>query len=399
MQSKLNKIPVVFVIMQTGNQANGGIESITAIVEKLQDVAPIIITQLETPVNERWSNANAEVYIWEIPYNVGSSFKHSSWRIKWLRVESWVKTNYQMYGLLQRTSAQIVHCNDGWGLWHTVFGARLARAKVIYNIRDTKPPDQQYGWHWQIFIRLAHHILVLSKDMKEKLRNRISYLQRHPIKTSYIYSIVNFTDTVSNSSLAQDTLRNVPDIAENEIRLGIVAMFNYKKAQLDFIRYAAPYLSHSDKQIKVFFLGDFDPVGNEYARLCQQEVEQLGLENIIEFVGFTPNIEEWYRIIDIVVVASRYEGLARCMIESISCGTPVVSFDVTSAREILEDYQCGIVVPQGNYKELLSAILYLVENPHVRMKLGVNGQKIATALFEYQKVIPQYETLYLSLLK
>lgn len=395
----MNKIPVLFVVMQTGNQANGGVESITQIIENLQEISPLVITQLETSVNTRWRKAGAVVYVWELPYRVGSSFKRSPWRVKLKRIKSWFKTNYQVYQLLRQTSIQIVHCNDGWGVWQTAFGAKLAGAKIIYNVRGTKPTDQRYGWHWQVFIRLADHILVLSMEMKEELQKRFSYLQRNTGQISKIYSIVDVCDDGSLDSsernLLRQTLSNIPS---DEIAIGYVAMFSDNKAQLDFIRCLLPSLKNSNKNVKTYFLGDFDPANNKYARLCQEEVERLGLVNEVRFVGYTSDIKKWYHALDLVVVASRYEGLARCMIESIACGTPVASFDVTSAREILETYQCGIVVSQGDYKALSKAILELADAPDMRQQMGENGRQAAAQLFNPQAIIAQYEELYRSLL-
>lgn len=394
----MSKIPVLFVIMQTDNQANGGVESITTVIENLQGITPIIITQLDTPVNNRWRKAGAEVYVLPIPYKVGSSFSRSSLIDKWHRVKSWVNTNYQAYRLLRKTSCQVVHCNDGWGLWHTAFGARLIRASVIYNIRSVKPLEQQYGWYWQFYIRLAHHLLVLSKDMQCELLSNFSYLQRHQSRMTHIYSIVKFDRTTCPSPTEQTMLQNKLSLHQKEFKLGYIAAFRDAKAQLEFIKYVVPFLSQSDQSIQTFFIGDFDPRKNEYALLCQQEVERLRLVNHVNFLGFTQDIAEWYYALDLVVIASRYEGLARCMIEAIACGTPVVSFDVTSAREILEKNNCGAVIPQGDYDSLLDTILDLVENPDIRQKLGENGRTAAEHLFNAQTVITQYEALYHSFL-
>ncbi|MEM7380597.1 MAG: glycosyltransferase family 4 protein, partial [Bacteroidota bacterium] len=97
----------------------------------------------------------------------------------------------------------------------------------------------------------------------------------------------------------------------------------------------------------------------------------------------------------LTVVPTRREGLARCMIESLACGTPVVSFDVTSAREILEGYDCGVVIPQGRYKEMADAILRLLGDIQRYEVLSENGSKLASELFAVRQVINIYESIYL----
>jgi glycosyltransferase involved in cell wall biosynthesis len=96
-----------------------------------------------------------------------------------------------------------------------------------------------------------------------------------------------------------------------------------------------------------------------YARRCLETVRRLGLEEHARFHGFSDRVTEWYQACHIVLLASRREGLARCMIESLACGTPVVSFDACSAREVLEEHDCGRVVPQGGYAGLAAAYVRL----------------------------------------
>jgi glycosyltransferase involved in cell wall biosynthesis len=130
-----------------------------------------------------------------------------------------------------------------------------------------------------------------------------------------------------------------------------------------------------------------------------EAVQRLGLESIMRFVGFTANVVDWYRALDVVVIASRSEGLARCMIESLACGTPVVSFDVCSAREILEQYDCGRVVPQGDYPRLVRELVALAGNSSMCNALGANGSRTARELFHPAYIMEQYEHLYGALVR
>jgi glycosyltransferase involved in cell wall biosynthesis len=191
-------------------------------------------------------------------------------------------------------------------------------------------------------------------------------------------------------------LRSALQIPEDGIALGYVATFNPKKAQLNFLERAVPLLREKLPQVKFYFIGDFDPAHDSYARSCQQAVERLGLEDCVRFVGFTAQVACWYQALDLTVVASRREGLARCMIESLACGTPVISFEVCSAREILVEHQCGGVFPQGDYGDLVDAIVQFGQTPPLREQWRLAGIQTARLLFQPQAVVEQYEALYLS---
>ena len=189
-------------------------------------------------------------------------------------------------------------------------------------------------------------------------------------------------------------LRAELGIPEGEVALGYVASFNAKKNQLEFIRRAMPGLAASRPEATVYFVGDFQPLSDPYAQQCRGAVEALGLQERVRFVGYDERISRWYQALDLVVLASRREGLARCMIESLAVGTPVVSFAVCSASEVLERYQCGVVVPEGNYEAMVRAIGALVASSSKRAALGKRGADAARALFHADRVVGEYERLY-----
>ena len=177
----------------------------------------------------------------------------------------------------------------------------------------------------------------------------------------------------------------------------MVAAFEPRKGQLDFIREAAPRLVRSAPRARVYFVGDFDPVGNDYARRCLEEAERAGLMKSVSFVGYTERVADWYRALDAVTISSRNEGLARCMIEAVACGTPVVSFDVCSAREVLEERGCGVVVAGGDHAGLAGALARLASDASERGRLGGRGVAAARELFDPREVADSYERLYFSL--
>jgi glycosyltransferase involved in cell wall biosynthesis len=231
--------------------------------------------------------------------------------------------------------------------------------------------------------------------MQTELARRTSNAKQGT-QVDYIYSAVNLAEFSPVEDLTRAELRARLGIDSDRFAIGYVAPFTARKAQLEFIKKAATLLKHSVPQTHIYFLGDFAPEENDYARRCQEAVRELGLAQSITFVGFTSDMADWYRAFDLLVVASRNEGLARCMIESLACGTPVVSFDVCSAREILEEHNCGVAVPQGDYQKLVQAIATLAHDNHMRRRLGAAAVAVSHELFDSRRIVARYEELYLS---
>ncbi len=379
-----NEPAVLFAITQSGSRANGGLESITLVVEQLQSMRRLVVTHGDGEFSRRWQAAGAQVRFWPM----------SS-----LRVAQVLRNNLRTFRLVGAEGCRVVHCNDISAFWHTAVGARLAGAKVILNIRNIKPPSQRYGWRWQVARRLSQRQIVLSREMQSEFGTRLGHANGHHNEIDYIYSLVDPARFSPAEVAARASLRARFGIAEDSFAVGCVGSFDPRKGQLELISEVAPLFKSPWSRTKLFFIGDFAPEQNEYARRCRDVAAARGAEELISFVGYSAEMSDWYRALDVVVIASRNEGLARSMIESLACGTPVVSFDVCSAREILEDHECGIVVRRGDYQELFAAITMLEEKPELRRGLGSAGTTVARELFDPARTVARYEDVYSSLLK
>ena len=393
-------IPVLFFIFQTGNQANGGVESITQVIEGIQQVQPVVVTQRETPVNDRWRRAGAEVHVWSFSgLRRSGNVAETPGPNRWQQGAAVLRGNAAAYRLTRARRLPVVHCNDIRALWYAGWGAKAAGARLVFNVRDVKPPGESYDWKWRAATQLSDRILGLSQEMREALAQRLpppfvfGSASRPPV--DYIYSIVDFEKMKPAGEEQRAALRRHVGLSPGEVALAYVATFNEKKAQLRFIEKAGPQLHDRLPQATVYFIGDFRPEQDEYARRCRDAVHRLNLDDLFTFVGYSERVADWYRASDSVVLASRREGMARCMIEGLACGTPVVSFDVCSAREILEAHGCGRVVAQGAYEQLVGEMVRLAEaTEEQRARMGRKGAQVARQHFGADQVTAQYETLY-----
>lgn len=378
------RVPVAFVVTQSGARANGGVESITQVVERLRNVRPLVVTQVETDFNLRWRDAGAAVRVWPMPS---------------LGIASLLKNNLRAFRLVRSEGCRVVHCNDIHALWQTAFGARLAGAAVVFNVRNVKPEGTRYGRRWQLARRLSTRQLVLSGEMAEALAHRLGIADSSQARArlGHIYSAVDTEKFSPVGGARRAALREKLGVDADCFAVGVVAAFEPRKAQLDFIRESVPRLLRLAPRARVYFVGDFEHETDAYARRCLDEAKRASVEASVSFVGYTRDVAEWYRALDAVAVPSRNEGLARCMIESIACGTPVVSFDVCSAREILQEHGCGLVVESGDHGALAEALARLASGEELRARLGAAGASAARELFEPSEVVAAYERLYLSL--
>jgi glycosyltransferase involved in cell wall biosynthesis len=84
------------------------------------------------------------------------------------------------------------------------------------------------------------------------------------------------------------------------------------------------------------------------------------------------------------------------MVEAMSCARPVVSFDISSAREVLEDQSggAGTVVHSGDYAGMAEAMIRYCRNSDLAGIAGAKGRAAARRLFEPDQVVERHERVY-----
>lgn len=390
---------VLFVAFQTGRRANGGIRSLSEILAHLRRVRPILLTQTESDVTARWRAAGYEVHVWPFPWpRSDASLARSRGRRILGDVAPLLSGNVRMARLLRARGIRVVHCNDGWASMVAGPAARAVGCRVVLNIRDTLLNGLE---RWKVMRSLSDRVIVLSEEMRDEVARRLApsswMLGCKTTPVSAIYSIVD-TRTLRPASAEQRArLRAKLGMTAGEVAIGVVGALVPKKQQLELIRYLNAHPEQLPPAARLYFVGDFEPARDAYCRECQLALDAGPVRDRVRFVGYSGDVTSWYQALDLTLLVSRFEGLARAMIESVSCGTPVAAFDFCSAREILERQGCGLVAPQGDYAQLLRCVSTLIEDGEQRQALALRGPAVASELFAPRRVAERYEDVYLEL--
>ena len=80
-------------------------------------------------------------------------------------------------------------------------------------------------------------------------------------------------------------------------------------------------------------------------------------------------------------------------------GKPVVATDTGGNNELVQDKESGILVPVQNPQALAEAIMSLIRKPEWASQLGLHGKKLAGTRFGLERMINDYEELYVDTFK
>ncbi|MFR9800102.1 glycosyltransferase [Streptomyces sp. MS06] len=125
----------------------------------------------------------------------------------------------------------------------------------------------------------------------------------------------------------------------------------------------------------------------------------------VRFAGAVTDAAPWYRAADLVVLPSRWEGMALAPLEAMACGRPVVLTDVDGARESLPpalartaDRPPRCLVPPGDPAALADAVAPLLLDPPRREWLGHQGRRHVLSTHDVRHTARAVADLYRELL-
>ncbi len=139
---------------------------------------------------------------------------------------------------------------------------------------------------------------------------------------------------------------------------------------------------------KLIIVGD-GPLREDLERLSRS----LGIADRVLFTGMMR--APWACLKDAMffVMSSEFEGFPMTLVEAMSCGLPVVSFDCrTGPRDIIRDGVDGILVPPMDVEKLADAMLRLATNKELRSEMGNRALEVHSR-FSMDHVMAQWEAL------
>jgi glycosyltransferase involved in cell wall biosynthesis len=288
-----------------------------------------------------------------------------------------------------RSRPALIHVNDTKALKAASPVARVLRLPMILTVRDTKAQSESYPSHWLKATRICRKIITLSNEMSEILSAHIAV---HVGTFCTVNSIVDLEEFRPASAEEKRALRTKLGVSSDEFSVLVAGAIRDKKNQLEFIERVLPKFLSEVVNAKVYFIGDFDPSSDPYARRCMSAAAPFG--DRVVFKGYQKNIAEWCRAIDCIAIGARHEGLARAMIEGMACGAPIISFDVCSAREFLENTGAGLVIPQGDHLEFANALTAIAGSPSIRSAMTIAGFHAASTSFNRQRISAEWFKIY-----
>ncbi|MFM1801138.1 MAG: hypothetical protein RJA81_490 [Planctomycetota bacterium] len=108
-------------------------------------------------------------------------------------------------------------------------------------------------------------------------------------------------------------------------------------------------------------------------------VDQLGLQDEVLLLGFTPDIRSLFHASDFFVSPTYYDPCSLVVMEALACGLPVITTSCNGAGEIMTNGREGFVVPSPNHEQELTAALSQMTDRQLRHEMARNATELGRA--------------------
>lgn len=110
-----------------------------------------------------------------------------------------------------------------------------------------------------------------------------------------------------------------------------------------------------------------------------KKIKKYRLSKYIKVVDYTKDIGKEYLSSSIYLMSSIQEGWGMVMSEAIEFGLPIISYDITSAPEMIKDGYNGYIIKDYNNEEYLNKMLELSSNENMLKEFSENSRKFSNS--------------------
>lgn len=302
--------------------------------------------------------------------------------------------------LLRKAPSMLIHPEDygfrSCSLWTDLKLARWLRTLPPGVLISTRPglnvvaPDLAPPW---VALLAQEHMNFLSHRARLRARIRRQYPKLDALAVLTQDDLRDYCELLSSAPTRVVQIPNaLPRLggarASLDARLVVAAGRLTPQKGFDLlIRAWKPVAeAHPDWKLRIF------GGGAEAAALRELILEQE-LYNHVFLMGTTDRLQDELAKASIFVLSSRYEGFGMVLLEAMSRGLPVVSFDCPRGpSEIVSDRVDGTLVRTGDVGGLGRALLELIEDPGRRRRYGAAALEKAR-LYEMSNLGPKWDAL------
>lgn len=124
------------------------------------------------------------------------------------------------------------------------------------------------------------------------------------------------------------------------------------------------------------------------------KAQQTGLSGSAHIVGFRQDVAEILAASALLVLPSRWEGMANVLLQAMASRLPVVATDVEGVREVLGEAFSAQVVPFGDTEGFARRVIDLLKDAALAASLGEANRRRVESAFRIETTVEAYQRVW-----
>lgn len=303
----------------------------------------------------------------------------------------WMKKNAKRFDVCYNLSPH--HIGFLPSVWFKKFGGKKSYIKMTAlndGFNDNSTISNLLGLRKQR-LRLSKHIdgfIALSEAIFKELREK-NIPERQILRIPNGVNTINFYPANPNQKL---TIRKQFGLSEQDFVIIFTGGLSHRKGPSVIVR-AVEKLIDRHPTIKLLIIGPDRDGGIERKLVEDMFQNNFKLKQHIWLIEHTTHIIPYYHAGDIFVLPSLNEGMSNSMLEAMSCGLPVISTNVSGAKDVIDHGNNGFII-ERNSEEVANWILYYLENRTQYLIHSELARKKIEKKFDSESILQRHLSLF-----
>lgn len=255
----------------------------------------------------------------------------------------------------------------------------LRKRVVVAVLGDLK--QCSYMWYQEKFFGIGGYLASFFFGILRK----ISFMLSDIIVLEYENQISELTRKFNNKAkvapiryINSNIFSIKKPYKERNSTICYVGRLTHEKGVLNLVE-SLPDVLKEYNDLKVILIG-----GGPLENVIKDKIRQMKLKRSVDLVGWVSHdiLPELLNEMKLVVVPSYTEGLPGVVLESMSCGVPVLANNVGGIGSIIKDDETGFIMEDNSPKTITKELLRVLKLSESEKEIIVNNA--------YKKVIADY---------
>jgi glycosyltransferase involved in cell wall biosynthesis len=280
----------------------------------------------------------------------------------------------------------IIHCHLPWAGFLGRLVKKMVKKPVFYTEHNKQ---ERYHLLTKLLNKFSFNsqnlAIAVSKDVEKSIIENIK--PTVPVLT--ILNGVN-TDFFCENEEKKKILKSELGIEEEAIVIGAICVFRVQKRIDKWLEIFAEVYK-TNPSVRGIVVG----AGPTFDEMIEKR-RALGLENVVLMPGLKTNSADWYKIFDIFLMSSEFEGLPLALLEAMSSSCAIVTTNAGGVKEVIHKLEDGFIRDVSDWKNLSIDINHLITNPAILLQYKNAARKRVLEQFSIMEMVQQLEDIYQS---